>query len=158
MSSLFLFIYRSLEVKYYFKTWWKDSSGCEIFANFSKTTKNRKKWDTVLNILLIRIYPIEKINRKINSIRTLSSRNEDFLSKMTLILPLKFEYANFNCNYILYHSCSWRVLVLNVLLKIMGGSYIFRCSSRISFNLTYHLNSRKLQNADEVFRFAPNGF
>ena len=36
-----------------------------------------------------------KINRKINSIRTYSSRKAEFLSKFASFLPIKFGYANY---------------------------------------------------------------
>ena len=42
--------------------------------------------------------------------------------------------------------------------KIIGGSYVFRCSSCISIKPTTHLNSQKLENADKIFRLAPSGF
>ena len=36
-----------------------------------------------------------KLYRKINSIRTWSSRKVEFLSEITSFLPLKFEHANY---------------------------------------------------------------
>ena len=36
-----------------------------------------------------------KLYQKINSIRTWSSRKEEFLSEIKSFLPLKFEYANY---------------------------------------------------------------
>ena len=73
-------ICRYLEIKHSFKIWLNDNSWCEIFADFSKPQRNRKEWDTVLKKLNW------KIKRKINYIRSCSSRKAEFLSEIASFL------------------------------------------------------------------------
>ena len=61
----FLNTCRSLGIKHSSKMWLINNSFCKIIADCSKTQRRRKKWDTVLKILLIRIYWIEKQTEKL---------------------------------------------------------------------------------------------
>ena len=69
-----------------------------------------------------------KINQKNNSIRTWSSRKQEFLSKVTPFLPLKFECANYIIpiprTLFTFHVPEeyWSG---EFFAKIIGGNYVF---------------------------------
>ena len=83
-----------------------------------------------------------KLYRKINFIRTWSSRKEEFLSEITSFFPLKFEYGNyfqfknFHVPFVILQSTGFTFFA-----KTMRGSCVFCCLSCISFNLTSHLKN-----------------
>ena len=114
----FLIICWSLESKHTFRVWMNDNSWRVIFADFSKTAekneKTRHHFKGSFNINILNW----KVNRKINSVRTWSSRKAEYLNKITLFLPLKFDYANYlfpipSISFL----CFWKVLLLIFLLK-----------------------------------------
>ena len=78
------------------------------------------------------------MNQKINYVRTWSSRKAKFLSKITSSFPVKFEYAN---HILPIQSISYTFY--DPEKKIMGGNYVFCCSSRISFNRASHIELLK---------------
>ena len=70
-----------------------------------------------------------KLYRKINSIRTWSSRKVEFLREITSLLPLKF-YVPF---------MTLQSIGFKFYTKVKKGSCVFCCSSSISFNPNSHL-------------------
>ena len=86
-----------------------------------------------------------KLYQKINSMRTCSSRKVEFVSEITSFLPLKFEHGNylfpvqrFLCTF--YNTAEYG---FKFFAKIMKWSWIFCCSSCISFNPTSRLKRFK---------------
>ena len=108
---------------------------------YQKPQRSRKKWDTVLKILLNMSILNRIINRKINSIKTWSSRKAEFLSKSASFLRLKFEYENYIFSvWSISFTCydpeeHW----FYFFAEIMRRNYDFCCSSSISINPTSHL-------------------
>ena len=80
----------------------------------------------------------QKLYRKINSIRTLSSRKVEFLSKIMSFLPLTFEHANYLFHFYEFYASfmTLKRIGFNFFAKIMKGSLRFCCPSCISFNPT----------------------
>ena len=62
------------------------------------------------------------MKQKINSIRTWSSRNAECLSKITLFLPLKFEYANYIFPVPILPFMFLTSTSFEFFAKIMGGN------------------------------------
>ena len=83
-----------------------------------------------------------KLYRKINFIRSWSSRKVQFLSETSSFLPLKIEHAiiyfqfrEFYVPFMTLQSIGFKFFA-----KVIKGSCVFCCSSCISFNPTSHLN------------------
>ena len=79
---------------------------------------------------------------KINTIMTWSLKNDEFLRKITSFLPLNFEYTNYifpipRISFAFYDPAEYSVLFFG---KIMTRSYVFCCSSFISFKPTSQFN------------------
>ena len=94
-----------------------------------------------------------QINRKINSVRSWSSRKVEFLSKITPFLPQKFECANYIFPIPSISFLSFIFLArtgLDFFAKIIGEKYVFCCSAHISFKPTIHLKLKSFEN--KVFK------
>ena len=125
--------------------WLNNNSWRDRFAHFSITAEKKEKMryrfenSCNMNILRWTLY------RKINSIRTCSSRKVEFLSKITSFLRLKFEYANylfpFKDFYVVFMTL--QSIGFKCFAKIMKGSCVFCCSSCVSFIPTSHLKGNE---------------
>ena len=89
-----------------------------------------------------------KLYRKINSVRTWSSRKVESLSEITSFLPLKFEYANylFPVQRLLCTFYDPAEYCFRFFAEIMKGSCVFCYSSCISFNTKSHLKHSLFTN------------
>ena len=130
--SAFLIICRSLQIKHSFKMWLNDNSWREIIVVSQKTTENQEKIKHYLEDFLDMIILNWKINWKINSKRTSSSQKAEILSKITYF-SYYFQSQVFHLP-IMFLSTGF-----NIFAKIMGGNYVYCCSSHISFNPLSHL-------------------
>ena len=97
----------------------------------------RHRFEDVFNMNILNW----KINLKINFITTSSTRMVEFSSKIASFFRLKFEHANYISNPKYFIYLSWTLISsgFNFFAEIMGGNYIFCCSSRISFNSIRYL-------------------
>ena len=79
--------------------------------------------------------------QEINSIRTWSLWRVDFLSEITSFLPLNFEQiSSFQFKDFYVPFMNLQSIGFTFFAKIMKGSWVFCCSSSISFNPPSHVN------------------
>ena len=78
------------------------------------------------------------LHQKINSIRTWSLQKVEFLSEITLFLPLKFEHTNYHFQFKDFYISFMTLqgIGFKFFAKIMKGSCIFCSSSCISTQRT----------------------
>ena len=101
-----------------------------------------------------------KLYRKINTIRTWSSRKVEFLSEINLNTQIiYFQFKEFYVPFMTLQSIGF-----NFFAKIMKGSCVFGCSTLISFNSTSHFKTYfylwsvctdKLISTPEIMIFLP---
>ena len=107
---------------------------CSFLKNRREVGKKRHRFKDSCNMNILNW----NLHQKINSIRTWSLQKVEFLSEITLFLPLKFERTNYYFQFKDFYVpfMTLQGIGFKCFAKIITGSCIFCCSSCISTQRT----------------------